>query len=287
MSTADPKSPGFLGDFANVDQANSADFVGRLDTMHALEFFRSYKRETFALMRIGPGDHVADVGCGTGEDVRQLAELVGGSGLAVGFDTSEAMLKEARARHDAGIRNLQFIRSSADDLKAESASFDAIRADRVLTHVPDMAGALREMIRVVKPGGRVVVSEPDMLGCWMNNAHYAISTRILQAIAHSCAQPFAARDLYHAFREAGLTDVRLILRPVALTDPQSADNILKFGAAVEAMIARGDLTREEAGLWQGEFEERRRAGRFLAGATIFIVVGLKPVGAESQSRRAS
>lgn len=280
MPSADPTSQGFLGNFANVDQVNSADFVGRLDTMHALDFFRAYKRETFALMQIGPGDRIADVGCGTGEDARQLAEVVGTSGRVVGFDTSEAMLKEARTRHHTGMPNLQFVRSSADHLKAESASFDAIRADRVLTHVPDVAGALREMVRVVKPGGRVVVSEPDMPGCWMNNAHQAITTRILQAIAHSCAQPFAARDLYHGFQDAGLADVRLILRTVALTDPQSADNILKFGSAIEAMIARGNLSAEEAGLWRAEFEDRRRTGRFLAGATIFIAVGLKPAGAE-------
>lgn len=281
MSSADLGNRGFLGNFANVDQSDSSDFVGRLDTMHALEFFRAYKKETIGLMRIGTGNHVADVGCGTGEDARQLAEVVGKSGRAVGFDTSEAMLKEARARHGGNIPNLQFIQSTADNLDAKSGCFDAVRADRVLTHVPDIAAALREMLRVVKPGGRVVVSEPDMLGCWMNNAHHAISGRILQAIAHSCAQPFAARDLYYSFQDAGLTNVRLVLRSVALTDPASADNILKFGAAMEAMIARGKLSTEEAGLWQEEFEERQRTGRFLAGATIFIVVGLKPGGADT------
>ena len=278
MSTADSKSRGFLGNFANVDQANPAELVGRLDTMHALEFFRSYKRETFALMQLGAAASAADVGCGTGEDARQMVELVGESGLVVGFDISEAMLKEARSRHDAATANLKFIQSPAHELKAASASFDAIRADRVLTHVPDTMAALQEMVRVVKPGGRVVVSEPDMLGCWVNNAHHATSTRILQAIAHSCERPFAARELYHHFLDAGLVDVRLLLRPVALTDPQSADNILRFGAAIETMIEKGKLDAQEARSWLADFEERRRTGRFLGGATIFIVAGGKPAG---------
>jgi hypothetical protein len=117
-----------------------------------------------------------------------------------------------------------------------------------------------------------------MLGCWMNNAHYATSAKILQAIAHSCERPFAARDLYHHFQDAGLVDVRLMLRSVALTDPQSADNILKFGAAIEAMIEKGKLGAEESRLWLADFEERRRTGRFLGGATIFIAAGVKPVG---------
>lgn len=281
MSTEDSTSRGFLGNFANVDQTNPADLVGRLDTMHALEFFRAYKRETFSMMQLGAAASAADVGCGTGEDARQMAELVGKAGRVVGFDISEAMLKEARSRHDASMPNLQFIQSSANDLKAPSASFDAIRADRVLTHVPDTMGALREMFRVVKAGGRVVVSEPDMLGCWVNNAHHATSARILQAIAHSCESPFAARDLYHHFQDAGLVDVRLILRSVALTDPQSADNILKFGTAIETMIEKGKLGAEEARLWLADFDERRRTGRFLGGATIFIVAGVKPVGDNS------
>jgi 2-polyprenyl-3-methyl-5-hydroxy-6-metoxy-1,4-benzoquinol methylase len=191
------------------------------------------------------------------------------------------MLNEARNRHGAGMPNLEFVQSSVTELKAPPASFDAIRADRVLTHVADTAGALREMMRVVKPGGHLVVSEPDMLGCWVNNAHHATSARILQGIAHSCACPFAARELYHHFQDAGLADVRLILRPVALTDPQSAENILKFGSAIEAMIEKGRLDADEARLWLADFDERRRTGRFLGGATIFIVAGVKPVGTNS------
>ncbi len=276
MPSTDNKSQGFLGNFANVDQANPADLVGRLDTMHGLEFFRSYKKETFALMQLVPGARAADVGCGTGDDARHMAELVGESGSVVGFDVSEAMLKEAHNRKGESLPNLQFVRSSAEELKIEANVFDAIRADRVLTHVPDTSGALREMVRVVKPGGRVVVSEPDMPGCWVTNRHHAISDRILKAIAESCVHPYVARDMYHDFRDAGLTDVRLILRSLALVDPEPVENILKFGAAIETMIAAGDLSADEAALWLSEFEERRQGKRFLAGVTIFIVSGVKP-----------
>jgi ubiquinone/menaquinone biosynthesis C-methylase UbiE len=265
-----------LGNFANVDQADPADLVGRLDTMHGLEFFRTYKKETFALMQLAPGSHAADVGCGTGEDARHLAELVGENGGVVGFDVSEAMLKEARVRKSGSFANLKFVHSSAEKLKFESNVFDAIRADRVLTHVPDTSGALREMVRVVKPGGRVIVSEPDMPGCWVTNQHHAITDRIMKAIAESCVHPYVARDMYHHFWDAGLIDIRLILRSVALVDPDPVEKILKFSAAIEAMIAAEELSSDEAALWMSEFEERRKADRFLGGVTIFIVSGVKP-----------
>ena len=276
MSQTARSNEGLLGSFARVDAANPTDLVERLDAMHMLEFFRAYKQETFTLMGLRPGARVADVGCGTGEDARSLAELVGEGGTAVGFDMSDAMLSEARTRHVGSCDNLKFVRAAAEDLRVSEGSFDAIRADRVLTHVPDPAAAVKEMIRVLKPGGRIVVSEPDMLGCWATNRHHAITDRILRAIAMSCKQPFAARDLYHLFLDAGIVDAKLAVRSLAIADPAPVENILRFGAAVEAMLKEGQLTPEEAQLWFSDFDERRNRGRFLAGVTMFIVAGHKP-----------
>src|SRR5690349_13912923 len=162
---------GLLGNFAQVDSMNSADFVGRLDAMHMLEFFRTYKQETFALLGLRTGSTAADIGCGTGEDADAMRRLVGQSGSIVGFDLSDAMLAEARHRHYKNEPNIKFIRAPAGELGVAGETFDAVRADRVLTHVQEPAAVVREMVRVLKPGGRIVISEPDMLGCWVTNRH--------------------------------------------------------------------------------------------------------------------
>ena len=151
-----------------------------------------------------------------------------------------------------------------------------MRADRVLTHVPDIAAALREMSRVVKPRGRIVVSEPDMPGCWLSSRHPEISARVIQAIAASCAQPYAARDLYHAFLDAGFEDVELRLHSAAVGDAAVAENILNFQATLKRLLETGGLTPEDAAAWGAELEERRRLGRFLGGITIFVVAGTNP-----------
>jgi hypothetical protein len=114
-----------------------------------------------------------------------------------------------------------------------------------------------------------------MPGCWVTNQHHAITERIMKAIAQSCVHPYVARDMYHHFRDVGLVDIRLILRSVALVDPDPVEKILKFGAAMETMIAAGELCADEAALWLSEFNERRNCNRFLAGVTIFIVSGTK------------
>ncbi|HZT19017.1 MAG TPA: methyltransferase domain-containing protein [Dongiaceae bacterium] len=281
MSQTVPSLSGSLGSFAKVDSTNSSDLVERLDTMHMLAFFRAYKQETFALLGLQPGLAAGDVGCGTGEDARSMADIVGAGGSVIGFDLSEAMLAEAERRHVKRGANLRFVRAPADDLGLPAETLDAVRADRVLTHVPDPARAIREMVRVLKPGGRVVVSEPDVPGCWVAHRRQETSDRILRTIAMSCRQPFVARDLYHLFLDAGVVDVRLMLRPLAITEPEPVETILRFGATVEAMTRDGLLDAEEARQWCSELEERRSRDRFLAGVTIFIVAGRKPC--ESQA----
>lgn len=276
MSRASQAMEGSLGSFAQVDATNAADMVERLDTMHMLEFFRAYKQETFSLMDLTAGARAADIGCGTGEDAVSLADLVGDSGQVVGFDVSEAILVEARQRHAAARSNLDFLAGAADALPVAAESFDAVRADRVLTHVPDVPAALKEMMRVVKPGGHVVISEPDMRGCWVASDHHAITDRIMRAIAMSCRQPSIGRDLYHHFLDAGLADVGLALRSVAIADPLAVEKILKFRATAEALVRDGELTEHEAALWLADFDQRAARNRFLAGVTIFIVNGSKP-----------
>ena len=122
-----------------------------------LEFFRAYKQETFALLGLQRGTVVADIGCGTGEDARNLAQIAGEAGSVVGFDISDEMLTVAEHRRNGSQANLRFIRAPADDLGVAGETFDAVRADRVLTHVPDPAAAIAEMARVLKPGGRLAV----------------------------------------------------------------------------------------------------------------------------------
>jgi ubiquinone/menaquinone biosynthesis C-methylase UbiE len=263
-----------LGDFAHVDAADSDDLVARLDTMHTLDSFKIYKEETFDILRAQPGSRLADIGCGTGEDARHLAERVAPNGEVVGFDLSEAMLRQARERHGA-VSGLSFIQGPSDQLDAPTSSFDGARADRVLIHVPNPMRTLEEMIRITKPGGRIVVSEPDMPGCWVASNDYALTDRIMQEIAKSCVTPYLARDLWAMFHDAGLKNVSLAVRTVLVFNPASVARILDFEGVVRGMLTRNLLTSEEVTQWTEDFAERGRQGRFAAAVCIMIAAGTK------------
>ena len=151
-----------LAEFGRIDATADPDyFVRFLDAACAAASFRAYKRRMIDLLELAPGRVVLDVGCGTGDDVRDMATLVGPGGKVVGIDNSQAMIGVARRRAEGGGLPVEFCCGDCLGLPFEAKSFDGCRADRSLMHVPDAGQALAEMKRVTRPGGRVVVFEVD------------------------------------------------------------------------------------------------------------------------------
>jgi ubiquinone/menaquinone biosynthesis C-methylase UbiE len=263
-----------LGDYAAVDQADAAHLVDRLDAMHALDAFRRYKARSFDLLGAAPGGSYADFGCGTGDDAAKLAQRVAPGGRVVGFDISEAMLTQGRERH-GDIPGLSFASIADGRLDAADNSFDGVRADRVLIHTPDPRATLRELMRVTKPGGRVVISEPDMPGCWVAADDYDLAGQVMGEIARSCISPYFARDLMPAFKEAGLKDVSFEIWPVTAFDPAQVARILDLEGVVGGMHARGQLSDAQVGALVADFRTRGESGRFVAAVSIMVAAATK------------
>lgn len=111
------------------------------------------------LARLAPAQQVLDVGTGTGVVAFQAAQEVGPSGKVLGIDLSDGML--SRAAESAERRNLancvEFRRMDAEALESEDRSFDRVVSLFALLHFPNPLAALKEMFRVLRPGGRIVV----------------------------------------------------------------------------------------------------------------------------------
>ena len=114
----------------------------------------------FSMGRLSPGETVVDIGCGGGFDTLQAAMQVGPSGRVIAVDMTIAMRETTqKAASEAGLSNVDVREGYAEELPVEDASADVVISNGVINLTPDKAGTMREVYRVLKPGGRFQIGD--------------------------------------------------------------------------------------------------------------------------------
>ena len=266
----------FSSDFSNIDAtADPAEFVRFMDDANAMDFFRSAKERTYALLALQAGNQVLDVGCGAGDDVRALAGIVGLTGRAVGIDSSQRMIDTAR-RRSAGDTGVEFRVGDAQQLDFADNTFDACRTDRVLQHLSDPQRTVHEMVRILRPGGRLVALEPDTGALLLDAPDKAVTRKILTFRSDAVRSGWIGRQLRRLFMTAGLTDVEVLVMPSPRIDYAHTNASLRLDYYARCAADAGVISHAEATRWSESLAAWADDGFFFCLVTMFLVVGLKP-----------
>jgi ubiquinone/menaquinone biosynthesis C-methylase UbiE len=156
-----------------------------------------------ALAAMQPGETVLDLGSGAGFDCFLAARKVGPSGRVIGVDMTDAMLEKARAKAaKSGLSNVEFRKGDIEALPVDDNSVDVTISNCVLNLVPDKDRAFREIHRVLKPGGRLAVS--DM--AWEYEPPAALR-RDMEAMVGCIGGALVVADYVSRLRLAGFASV--------------------------------------------------------------------------------
>jgi len=185
-----------------------------------------------------PGETVLDLGSGAGIDAFLAAQRVGATGRVIGVDMTPEMIAKARAGAErAGFTQVEFRPGRLEALPVDDASVDAVTSNCVINLVPDKSAVFREVARVLKPGGRLVVS--DIL---LDRALPApIAEDVLAYVG--CVAGAELRETYFGrLADAGLSEIEILrdddyLATLLAAAPSEVEELSKrTGVAVDSMI---------------------------------------------------
>lgn len=257
--------------FSTVDaQPDPDSWVAVLDRVRQEPFYRAYKAQVVQLLALQPGRRYLEVGGGTGDDAREMASQAEAS--VVMIDRSLTMARVARQR---GLRSVAV--GDAHALPIQDGAVDGCWADRTFQHLAEPAAALAELVRVTRPGGRLVIADPDYDTQVVDVADQALARRVLRYRADRQLRNGAlAHRMAGLFSSAGLAEIQVEPMTLVVRDHLAVDGVLGLRSWAEGAKEAGLLSAADAARWPALFDQAVATDRFLYAVTFFLTVGTKP-----------
>ena len=276
-------SAAFAATFSSGAYAASSDDAATRSTVEWLEaqsvhpFLRDVAARSLARLALQPGESVLDAGCGTGVFLPRLAAIVGPEGRVVGLDHSTGFLAEARKRlADASLaERVELVEGDVHHLPFPDASFDAVHCERVLMHVENPGLVIREMRRVLRPGGRVLIAEVNAASARMAHPDLEAERMISAGLVSGIRNPSIGIDLRGLLVENGFSDVGGEIVGY-FEESLDQDEAEEWTVIARALAARGALDPARAEAAIATMEDLRTRGMHCGVALIFVVSGRVP-----------
>lgn len=232
-----------------------------------------------SLLDVRGASAVLDLGCGRGGDLLRLGELAPAGARLVGVDASEGSVGEARRAAEGDPRFTFLAHDVAAGLPFADASFDRVLSVNLLECIPDRQALLREVHRVLAPGGTVVFAHWDWDSQLIDGPDKALVRRIVHAFGDwkqawmADADAWMGRRLWRIFQESGLFEghVHPVVHSSTRFDPGTRGHDAVEG--FRALVRRGLLAPDEYDAFRRAVEDLAAADQFFYAITMFVYAG--------------
>lgn len=224
---------------------------------------------------------VLDIGCGRGEHLRMFTEQVPESVQLVGIDSSEKAIEEARTVTAGDPRFTFLVHDVTEGVPFEDETFDRVFSVNVLEAIPDKDSLLKEVHRVLRPGGRVVFSHFD----WDSQLYDGVDKALVRKIVHAFADwkqkwmpdadGWMGRRLWRTFRQTGLFEGHVDAYVHTSTRFEPGHYGWERSQDFGSMVKRGMITAEEYQSFLGALEDLAARDRYFYAITMSSFVGTK------------
>jgi ubiquinone/menaquinone biosynthesis C-methylase UbiE len=238
------------GIYEFIDQADETtlhNIIQRLEFRDRDPTFTGWRNEYLGKLDFKTANHILDVGCGTGVVTRALARRDDFSGIVAGADQSHALI-EAAQRLAAEVHlddRVQFKVSDIHALDYDDASFDIVVAHTVLSHVSDLLAAMKELARVTRPQGKVVVFDSDFAALTFAYPPDAQMAKTMNEalLKVAVSNPNVMREMLLLLREVGLK--RVDTMSYVLAEVGTGSYWASFMETFAPLVAKANLLSQE------------------------------------------
>jgi ubiquinone/menaquinone biosynthesis C-methylase UbiE len=263
----------WLRGWRTLDEApDPQEFIRYLEKVSEHPDEQEASRARLVAARLKRGDTVLDLGCGIGSRTLMLAEFVGPSGNTHAVDRSQTMVETTARRATERGLNIKCHKADASSLPFSGCSFDAVWVERLLLHVASPAAVLREVLRVLRDQGQLVVMEADFAAVmYADGGDPSLAQLLEKAWAQGLAHPRIGRSLERLAQAVGFRTIRLEPSIRLVRDFELASTGLRWHSQLRSLIEAGQVTEERADAWWQNLEADAREGHVLAGIPIYTM----------------
>ena len=266
----------FDSGFENADAyADIEGLITSLDVQNQHPAFRPIHEAFYQQLKIKPDDLMLEIGCGLGDTSRGMADVTNHQGVVVAIDKSAHLLHEAAKRTDLDRYQIEYRQGDVMQLDFEPDTFSFAHAERVLMHVPSPERALSEMTRVLKAGGKMVVSEPDLLSAKILPDFEQVGLEVMNQWCSFTESPGIGSQLLDYFYALPVKDIQVCVNPIIISSYQEMNEIRSFDKLFDAIVGGDVLPEANVSHYKKILKAADQQGRFLYYVNMYTVTAIK------------